>query len=408
MAAAPHPATTAPASQRGRIVPAAFVIAVFGWGVGFYGPPVFLHAVAVQTGWSMQLVSAAVTFHFVFGACVVAGLPRLQARWGVAATTAAGAAALAAGALGWSLATQPVHLFAAAALSGAGWAGMGAAAINAIVSPWFDRDRPVALARAYNGASLGGLLFSPLWSALVAWLGFVQAAAWVGVGMLGIVIPLCLRVLRMKPPVSSRQPQDVAPGHALWRHVGFRTLAAGMALGLFAQIGLISHLYTLWAVRLGPQAAGWAMAAATACAIAGRSLAGRRLRPGADRRAVAAWSYGVQLVGSLLMAAGLDHLPLMGLGLVLFGLGLGNATSLPPLVVQGEFAPADTARVVALVVAISQATYAFAPAAFAWLLGPGGDALGLFVAAAVLQAAALGCLRAGRPATVPPTTQGPP
>src|SRR5216117_1393143 len=48
-----------------RVVAAAFVLAVFGWGVGFYGPPVFLHAVREVHGWSLPLVSAAVTAHFV-------------------------------------------------------------------------------------------------------------------------------------------------------------------------------------------------------------------------------------------------------------------------------------------------------------------------------------------------------
>ncbi|MBV8536529.1 MAG: hypothetical protein JO128_13110, partial [Alphaproteobacteria bacterium] len=28
-----------------RVVAATFMLAVFGWGLGFYGPPVFLHAV---------------------------------------------------------------------------------------------------------------------------------------------------------------------------------------------------------------------------------------------------------------------------------------------------------------------------------------------------------------------------
>jgi hypothetical protein len=28
-----------------RVVGAGFVVAMFGWGFGFYGPPVFLHAV---------------------------------------------------------------------------------------------------------------------------------------------------------------------------------------------------------------------------------------------------------------------------------------------------------------------------------------------------------------------------
>ena len=34
-----------------RVVGAAFVMAVFGWGLGFYGPPVYLHAVReAETG----------------------------------------------------------------------------------------------------------------------------------------------------------------------------------------------------------------------------------------------------------------------------------------------------------------------------------------------------------------------
>ena len=54
-------------------------------------------------------------------------------------------------------------------------------------------------------------------------------------------------------------------------------------------------------------------------------------------------------------------------GVALFGLGLGNATSLPALVVQQDFREEDVARVVALGVASGQAAYAFAPAAFGML-----------------------------------------
>src|SRR5207249_3224913 len=60
-----------------RVVGGAFVLAVFGWGVGFYGPPVYLHAVREARFWSVPLVSAAVTLHFLIGAIVVANLPGL-------------------------------------------------------------------------------------------------------------------------------------------------------------------------------------------------------------------------------------------------------------------------------------------------------------------------------------------
>ncbi|WP_254555469.1 hypothetical protein, partial [Salmonella enterica] len=37
----------------------------------------------------------------------------------------------------------------------------------------------------------------------------------------------------------------------------FITLAAGMALGLFAQIGLIAHLFSILVPQVGERAAGW-------------------------------------------------------------------------------------------------------------------------------------------------------
>jgi hypothetical protein len=46
-------------------VRSAFVLAIFGWGVGFYGPSIYLAEVIGRTGWSLGLVSTAVTVHFL-------------------------------------------------------------------------------------------------------------------------------------------------------------------------------------------------------------------------------------------------------------------------------------------------------------------------------------------------------
>ena len=67
-----------------HVVAAVFVLATFGWGLGFYGPPVYLHAVHESRGWSLNVVSTAVTVHFLFGAIVIANLPRLYRRSGLA------------------------------------------------------------------------------------------------------------------------------------------------------------------------------------------------------------------------------------------------------------------------------------------------------------------------------------
>jgi hypothetical protein len=60
-----------------RVVAAVFALATFGWGLGFYGPPVFLQAVHAARGWSLAIISIGVTVHFLFGAIVVANLPKL-------------------------------------------------------------------------------------------------------------------------------------------------------------------------------------------------------------------------------------------------------------------------------------------------------------------------------------------
>lgn len=428
--------TASPSFFGWKVLCSTFVLAVFGWGVGFYGPPVFLHAVVQRTGWSVGLVSGAVTLHFLAGTVVVANLPRLHRRIGVARTTAGGAALLALGVAGWAVAQAPWQLYAAAMLSGMGWVTLGAAAVNALIAPWFVRRRPAALGMAYNGASVGGIVFSPLWVYLIARAGFAQAALWVGVVMVAVIAVLSHKVFKVTPlqlgqapdgdssdgappggvqsnttppaiaPSRTAQPSAAPPAPALAtqlrRDRAFVTLAAGMALGLFAQIGLIAHLLSLLAPLLGAQTAGLAMGLATASAIAGRSLVGWLMPPGADRRKIACAAYAVQIAGSLVLMLAADHAWALWTGVVLFGSGIGNATSLPPLIAQTEFAREQAARVVPLIVALSQGAYAFAPAAFGALrtwLQPSGFMLPAFLAAAaLLQAAAIACFAAGRDA----------
>src|SRR5215472_11674092 len=204
------------------------------------------------------------------------------------------------------------------------------------------------------------------------------------------------------PQVSSARP---LPGTQLWADGRFITLAAGMALGLFAQIGLIAHLFSLLVPALGAQLASIAAAVATAAAIAGRTFVGWLMPVGADRRLFGCASYFVQILGSVafLLAAG-DNVTLLLLGVALFGAGIGNTTSLPPLIAQVEFAKEDVSRVVPFIVAIGQGTYAFAPATFGfirefapqWGATSAGAAPWLFIAAAAIQALAAAAFLLGR------------
>jgi MFS family permease len=371
-----------------------------------------------KTGWPLALISTAVTVHFLVGAVSGANLPALHRRFGAARMTQAGALAMAAGLIGWATAAAPWQLFAAALLTGAGWGTMSAAALNALVSPWFVRARPAALAMAYNGGSVGGIVFSPLWVAAIGGLGFPAAAVAVGAVMALTIWTLSELVFSRTPEGMGQRPDGDAPGAAgasvtaiwaqplprrmLWRDRRFLTLSAGMALGLFAQIGLTAHLFSLLVPALGAQQAGLAMALVTVMAIAGRTLTGRVMPLGADRRLIACAGYAAQLAGSVvfIFAAGAS-VPLLLLGVVLFGIGFGNATSLPPLIAQVEFVKEDVLRAVALIVGIAQGAFAFAPAAFGLIrtLAPAsfpGEAPAFYAAAALVQGLAIVAFLAGR------------
>jgi MFS family permease len=398
-----------------RIVGAAFVLAFFGWGLGFYGPPVYLQAVREARGFSLSVVSAAVTLHFLAGALVAANVPALHRGFGLPLVTKVAAVALAAGVFGWAIATAPWQLFVATLVSGAGWAAMSGVAVNAVVSPWFSRARPVALGTAYNGASVAGLILSPLWVSAILSVGFPVAAAILGTATVAVTWWLASRYFARTPAEMGLAPDgDEAgapaaavtlaharplPGPALWRDAGFITLAAGAALTLFAQIGLVTHLYSLLVPALGQQWAGIVMGIGAGAGMFGRMLVGWLMPVHADRRIVAGASYAVQICGALvLIAAGGASVPLLLLGVLLFGLGIGNATSLPPLIAQAEFVKDDVPRAVALVIAIGQVFYAFAPAAFGLIrefAASGGDAM-VFAVAALLYGLAIGVLLIGR------------
>lgn len=401
------------------VVWGAAALAVCGWGLGFYGPPIYLHVIHASRGWPLGLVSAAVTTHYLVGALTVANLPAIYARWGIARATKAGAIALSLGILGWSLAAAPWQLFLAAAVSGMGWVTMGAAAVNAIVAPWFIRDRPAALAWAYNGASVGGILMSPLWVFAIGHAGFPAAAAAIGAVVVLTMWLLADRVFAHTPASLGQQPDGDAPdplaasspvagprplpAAALWRDRRFLTLVAATALGLFAQAGLLAHLFSLIVPALGQTLAGIAMAAATAAAVAGRTLLAWVMPVRADRRLIAAASYAIQILGcgALVLSHGAEAW-LIWTGVALFGLGIGNLVYLPPLIAQSEFARSDVPRVVALTVAVGQGLYAFAPALFGLVreiaprTGVAGDAPFVHAMAAAFFLAAIVTLVAGR------------
>ena len=403
-----------------KVVATAFTVALFSWGFAFYGSGVFLHALHEDRGWPISVISAAITTQYVLSAGIVAYLSDIHQRIGVARTTRIGALLLALGTLGWALAREPWQLFPLSLVIGAGWAVTSGAAINAMVSPWFERRRSAALSHALNGASVGGVIMTPLWTALIGSLGFPAAALLLGGAMLAIVWPLAGAYLRQVPhdlglladgtrasalPARTEPTRPPLSRAALFRLPRFLTVSGAFALALFAQVGLLAHLVSMMAPRLGDAGAAAAVSVTTVAAITGRLL--MTVVPSEfDRRIASALNLLLQVCGVALLTLG-QPLPSF-VGCALFGLAVGNVVSLPPLIAQAEFDRADVLRVVALVTALNQALFAFAPGLFGALRDlTSSYALPLALAAA-LQIAAAVLIMLGRPvrAACPATPPG--
>ena len=392
-----------------RVVAAAFVFAVFAWGVAFYGPSVFLHALHETQGWPISVISAAITAHFLLSALMVTYLDDAHRRFGIVRATRVGVLALAMVVVAWSLGAAPWQLFAAATVSAVGWAATSGAAIKAMVAPWFKRRRGFAVSLAFNGASIGGVLFLPLWVLLIEQWGFPGAAAMVALALLLVLWPLAGAYLRPTPaslgvapdgggaaaPLAAAPPPERPPvsRRDLLRDRRFLTLSAAFAFGLFSQVGLIAHLLSLLVPILGERGAAGAVSLTTTCAVIGRLLLGAVIDR-LDRRSAAAGNFALQAGGFLLIASG-GAAPAL-VGCVLFGLGLGNLISLPPLIVEREFEPVDAGRVVAFAIAINQATFSFAPGVFGALHDLVGSYAGPLALAVALHSMAIMLVLAGR------------
>lgn len=392
-----------------KVVATAFAVAVFGWAFGFYIPSVLLHLLNERHGWSLSLISAAMSWHYLLSAALIVFSAEIHHRFGLWRVTTVGAALLALGAVGWASADEAWQLFVAAIPSGAGWAATSAAAVNAMVMPWFRAKRAAALSLAFNGASVGGVVMVPLFIWLEQAIGLIPAMALLGGVGAAVIGGLAIAYLRPTPeslgvlpdgavaPVGA-SPPDVAgaplPRSRLLRDPRFVTLTFGFALGLFAQVGLISHLVTLLAASVVTATAGLMVSAMTIMAVIGRTVLGFTIG-GADPRLLTAANLLLQVVGVALLAS-FTHPAMLLAGCILFGLGVGNLVSLLPLVVHAEFEPVDASRVVALATAVNQATFSFAPGLLGFLRDAGGDYVWPLMLVAALQIVAAAALITGR------------
>jgi len=363
------------------VVLVAFALATFGWGLGFYGLGIYLVELHRRHGWPIAFISSAITGYYIVGGVLVMYLGDFFARWGPRRTVLVAVGAMGAGVLGVAAATRPWHLYVALGAMAVGWAGMSGVAVNAIVAPWFEQKRGMAVSLAMNGASAGGVLLVPLWTVLIARMGFAQAALVVVGLMLALLWPFVAVCLYRGPEALGLRADGLAHSAAgdadapraamaplsraaLLRSLHFWSVSGTFAFALLAQVGFLTHQLTFLNPALGLERAALAVSLTTIAAIVGRVGTGLFIDR-VDRRVATACNLAVQAVALALMLAWPSPAMLF-IGSALYGLGVGNMVTFPSLIVQVEFPRESFNQVVGLVLAVNQFTFAFGPGILGW------------------------------------------
>src|SRR5256884_3015286 len=290
-----------------RIVVVCFLLATFGWGLGFYGQSVYVAELQRLHGWPASLISSGTTFFYLFGAALVAFVSEAIKAFGPRNCLLAGVFALAAAAVSIGQVTEPWQLYLANAVLAFGWAGTSLGIITNTLGLWFDKKRGMAISLALNGASFGGIVGVPLLVAAIGHFGFSGAMIAAAVVMLGLMIPVILLLVGPPPGtggLAAEQAAADAPSASqvralAFRDVAFETVSIAFALVLFAQVGFIVHLIAFLDPVIGRQQAATAVALLTAMAMAGRVLFSTvvyRL----NQRLASGLSFARQAVGCLL------------------------------------------------------------------------------------------------------------
>ena len=350
------------------------------WSLGTFGMSVYVfalsHGQAGSVTFSVATVSTAVTTAYLVSAGLMLVVGSAAARFGPRPLVAFGAIALAVGVSLLPLCRVAWQLYGAFAMLGVGMACLSTVAIGTTLAPWFDLHQGRAVSTAMLGASMGGMLGTPLLMWGIRSMGFAQTM-WVAAAVaVLIIVPLALFVLKRRPQDMGLLPDGLPPkahgkpvaSPATWtrrnamRTRQFQTQTLAFGLALMVQVGFLSHHVPIAEPWLGASGAAAAVTAAAFAAFIGRLLLARY----ADRIDVRKAAAGVLLFGcASLIAMALFPSPwaLMALS-ISYGLTVGNITTLPPIIIRREFGAASFGAVFGASAMMTAVLMAMGPSLF--------------------------------------------
>ena len=208
-------------------------------------------------------------------------------------------------------------------------AAAGPIAYGRVVISWFEHARGLALALMLSGAAIGGMIASPLVSAVINNFGF--RAGYGALGVLCVLGGLAALALGLKPgplvqaerSADGRRTASFTPWRAVLTRPAFWLLAGAIFTMTLGAVGLVAHLQPIFVNRgMPPSTAAWLVSLLAISVLLGRVLTGLLI----DRF----WAPGVAAAvcvtaasGAALLLWGGSSVSVSVIGILLFGTAQG-------------------------------------------------------------------------------------
>jgi len=188
---------------------------------------VYIKPMEAEFGWTRGALSGAAAVSLLLLGAVGPFVGRLADRWGPRNVIAISLFVLALGAIGSSFIQKLWHVYVMTGVFMAlGAGGVALTTGSTVVARWFEARRGLAIGIAAGGMSAGQLIVIPLATALTVWFGWRTSFLWLGIGLLVLVLPDCLGLIRNNPEDRGARPYG-ATGPAPTRAEAEATRVAG-------------------------------------------------------------------------------------------------------------------------------------------------------------------------------------
>jgi MFS family permease len=350
-------------------------------GIGFYGHGVFLDPLRTLHGWPKATISMAITLYFLTSGTMGMIIGRQVDRYGPKGVLIIGSLVIGTGFVLLSRIHTVWQLYVVYFMMALGFSCTSLVPVNTLITNWFIRKRGFVMSLTNTGLSAGGIVLVPLASYMITRWGLEVALPVLGMIYCVVVIPCALFFIRQRPsdldqypdgetpPASAADgpgsPLDYAAQMQVWtrsqaiRTAAFWSIVIAFLLALAGQIAFLVHQVSFLSPYLGVSGAATAVSITAAASIVGRLILGTFVDR-CDKRHVIMVCFLVQGVAMLTLAY-YNHVIILYLGTLAFGLTMGSIIMMQSLIIGECFGLLSFATVSGLAGLFTMTGAAFGP-----------------------------------------------